>query len=133
VGRGLAVLGDWRTYLRQVVLWQAVNWLLRFVALYWFLRAFGVAASPHNALAVQAAQNASALLPVTPSGIGTEQAAIVYVLGDPVDEAVGFSVGMKLSVLALNILLGLGAIALMLRTLGWRRVLRESREAAQET
>jgi uncharacterized membrane protein YbhN (UPF0104 family) len=125
VAKGFAALGDWRVYLRRVALWQALDWTLRLVALYWFLRAFGLVPSFHNAFAVQVAQNTSALVPLTPSGIGTEQALVVSNLaGDlPAGEALGFSVGMKLALTAANAVLGFGALVLMARTLRWRRLL----------
>jgi uncharacterized membrane protein YbhN (UPF0104 family) len=125
VARGLAAAGRPRVYLARVVPWQALDWGLRLAALYWFLRAFGLPADAHNAFAVQVAQNASALVPLTPSGIGSEQALIVSNLAGtlPTGDAVGFSVGMKMSLLAVNLLVGLTALALMARTLHWRRVL----------
>lgn len=126
VVQGLAVLGDWRLYLRRVVAWQLLNWLLRLAALYWFLRAFGLVADLHNALVVQIAQNASALVPVTPSGVGTEQALVVFSFAGtlPTTEVLSFSVGMKVALTTVNVLLGFAALALMLRTLRWRRLLR---------
>ena len=123
--QGFAVLGDWRLYLRRVVVWQALNWLLRLIALYWFLRAFGLIGNLHNAFIVQIAQNTSALVPVTPSGIGTEQALTVLSFGGtlPTTDVLSFSVGMKVALTVANVLLGFAALALMLRTLRWRRVL----------
>lgn len=138
VARGFAALGDWRVYLRRVALWQAFDWMLRLAALYWFLRAFGLVPSFRNAFAVQVAQNTSALVPLTPSGIGTEQALVVSNLAGelPASEALGFSVGMKLTLTVANAVLGFGALLLMARTLRWRRLLaaetggREARDGA---
>jgi len=124
VAQGFAVLGDWRVYLRRVALWQALDWVLRLFALYWFLRAFGLAPSLHNAFSVQVAQNTSALLPLTPSGIGTEQALIVSNLGGtPAGEALSFGVGMKLALVSVNVIVGFTALLVMARTLRWRRAL----------
>lgn len=125
VAQGFAVLGDGRLYLRRVAGWQALDWALRLAALYWFLRAFGLPANPHNAFAVQVAQNTSALVPLTPSGVGTEQALIVSNLTGalPAGDALSFSVGMKLALTTVNVTVGLCALALMARTLRWRRLL----------
>src|SRR5439155_21342938 len=49
-GRGLAVLRDRRRYLREVASWQLASGVCRIASLYWFLRAFHVHASVHNAL-----------------------------------------------------------------------------------
>jgi uncharacterized protein (TIRG00374 family) len=122
--QGFAVVGNWRVYLRRVLLWQVLDWTFRLLALYWFLRAFGLAPSFHNAFSVQVAQNVSALVPLTPSGIGTEQALIVSNLGGtPTADALGFSVGMKLALVSVNVVVGFSALLLMARTLRWRSLL----------
>lgn len=123
LGQGLAVLGDWRLYLRAVVTWQAADWGLRIAELSFFLRAFGIDVGLDGALLVQVTQSLSTVIPLTPAGIGTEQALIVYVLRRDASTSVllSFSVGMKLAVIAVNVAVGFVAIALMLRTLRWRR------------
>lgn len=123
IGQGLAILGDRRRYLRTVVTWQAADWGLRIVELSLFLRAFGIDVGLDGALLVQVTQSLSTVIPLTPAGIGTEQALVVYVLrGDaPTSALLGFSVGMKLAVIAVNVAVGFAAIGLMLRTLRWRR------------
>ena len=84
-------------------------------------------ATVHNALLVQVTQSLSTLVPLTPGGIGTEQGLIVYVfLGRAAKAAVvSFSVGMKVTLLTVNVVVGFAAIAVMLRTLHWRRALAE--------
>ena len=59
--------------------WQAGDWLLRFVAIWFFLDAFGIHQSIRNVLLVQVTQSLATLVPISPGGIGTEQAFIVYV------------------------------------------------------
>ncbi len=127
VARGFVILRDPVRYLRRVVVWQAFDWCFRLAAVYFFLLAFGIPAELHNALAVQVTQNLSTVVPLTPAGIGTEQALAVYVLAGEASRAalLSFSVGMKLGVVLVNIVLGFSAITLMLRTLRWRRVTRE--------
>ena len=62
-------------------------------------------------------------MPLTPAGIGTDQALIVYVLSGQASRSalLSLSVGMKAITSALNVVLGVLAIAVMLRTLHWRR------------
>ena len=79
VGQGVAVLRDRTEYLRRVALWQAGDWPLRFVAIWFFLDAFGIPQSIRNVLLVQVTQSLATLVPISPGGIGTEQAFIVYV------------------------------------------------------
>ena len=64
---------------RTVAAWQAGDWALRFVAIWFFLGAFGIDQSIRNVLLVQVTQSLATLVPITPGGIGTEQAFIVYV------------------------------------------------------
>ena len=53
--------------------------LLRFVAIWFFLGAFGIQQSLRNVLLVQVTPSLATLVPISPGGIGTEQAFIVYV------------------------------------------------------
>lgn len=123
VAQGFAVLRPPRRYLRVVVPWQALDWAFRLGTVYFFLRAFGLHADLENALRVQVTQSLSTILPLTPGGIGTEQALLVYVFrGDaPTATLLSFSVGMKAVLTVANVLLGFAAILVMLRTLRWRR------------
>ncbi len=125
VRQGFAVLRQPHRYLAQVVSWQAASWLLRAASVYWFLRAFGLPATVHNALLVLAVQSLSTLLPFTPGGIGTQQGFLVFVFRNaPISKTalLSFSVGMHIAVTAFNAILGFVAILVMLRTLRWRRV-----------
>lgn len=65
----------------------------------------------------------STVLPLTPAGIGTEQALLVYVFAGsaPATAVLSLSVGMKFIVVAANAAVGFLAAALVLRTLRWRR------------
>jgi uncharacterized membrane protein YbhN (UPF0104 family) len=112
-------------YLRSVVAWQLVDWALRLATIYWLLRGFDVAATAHNVLLVQVTQSLSTLLPLTPGGIGTEQGLLVYVFSGKAaaTTVLSFSVGMKLTLMTVNLVVGFTAIVLMLRTLRWRRAL----------
>jgi uncharacterized membrane protein YbhN (UPF0104 family) len=127
VGLGFAVLKTPGRYLRGVVGWQLVDWGLRLASVYFFLRAFHVPANLDNALRAQVAQSLSTIVPLTPAGIGTEQALVVYTLRGEASRTalLSLSVGMKAVISAFNVVVGLGAIGAMLRTLHWRRALRD--------
>lgn len=132
LGQGLAVLRDRPRYLRSVAFWQACDWSLRFVTISLFLRAFGIEPSLRNVLLVQVTQSLATLVPVSPGGIGTEQAFIVYVFrgAAPRSALLAFSVGMKLTLLVTNVVVGFTVILLTLRTLRFRRVTEDARAAA---
>ncbi|HWG56851.1 MAG TPA: lysylphosphatidylglycerol synthase transmembrane domain-containing protein [Gaiellaceae bacterium] len=122
LAQGVVVLRDRERYLRTVATWQACDWALRFVAIWFFLDAFGIAQSVRNVLLVQVTQSLATLVPVSPGGIGTEQAFIVYVFDGAVSTTrlLSFSVGMKLTLVAANVAAGFTAIFLMLGHVRWR-------------
>jgi uncharacterized membrane protein YbhN (UPF0104 family) len=123
VASGFAIMRPPGRYVREVVPWQALDWGLRLTTIYLLLLAFGVPANVHNALLVQVTQSLSTVLPLTPAGIGTEQALLAYVFAGvvPAADVLSFSVGMKLVIIAVNVAAGSVALLLTLRTLRWRR------------
>ena len=123
VGQAFRVLRPRTRYLRRVAFWQACDWALRFAVIWFFLGAFHVPQTARNVLLVQVTQSLATLAPVTPGGIGTEQAFIVYVFGGTVAKTalLAFSVGMRISLTVVNATLGFIAIFLTLRTLRFRR------------
>lgn len=111
------------TWLRKVVFWQLCDWGLRLATIWFFLGAFGIEQTVRNVLLVQATQSLATFVPVSPGGIGTEQAFLVYVLrGEaPRTALLAFSVGMRLTLTTVNVIVGFAAILLTLRTLRFRR------------
>jgi uncharacterized membrane protein YbhN (UPF0104 family) len=125
IRQGVVVLSDRTRYLREVAFWQAGDWLLRFVAIWFFLDAFGVEQSLRNVLLVQVTQSLATLVPISPGGIGTEQAFIVFVFeGTGIGRAalLAFSVGMKLTLIVANVVLGFSALFLTLGHTDWRSI-----------
>jgi uncharacterized membrane protein YbhN (UPF0104 family) len=122
IAQGFSILRDKRAYLSRVAVWQVGDWLLRFGAVLFFLHAFGLPATLHNAVLVQVSAALASLLPISPSGIGTEQAFLVYLFRGQVAGAalVAFSVGMRLTLMATNALLGFTALLVTLGTVRWR-------------
>ena len=120
--QGFAILHDRGAYLRRVALWQATDWVLRVVAILFFLRAFGLPATIHNALLVQVSAGLASLLPISPSGIGTEQAFLLYLLRDQASRAalLAFSVGMRITLILVNLALGFGTLLIWFRSTDWR-------------
>jgi uncharacterized membrane protein YbhN (UPF0104 family) len=123
VAQGVVILRRPRRYLRRVAAWQALDWMLRLATIYFVLRGFGLVANLHNALLVQVTQSLSTLMPLTPGGLGTEQALLVYVFrGEaPTGALLSFSVGRLAVLTVVNVVVGFAAIGLMLRTFRWRR------------
>ena len=70
--------GSGRRLLLGVIVPQAISWVFRIAALFFFLRAFRVHANVHNALLAQVVESLATLFPATPGGAGTKQGLIVY-------------------------------------------------------
>ena len=114
-----------RRYLRTVVLWQFLDWTFRLVTIWFLLGAFGIPQTVRNALLVQVSASVATSLPLTPAGIGTEQAFLLYVLRGTVESAklLAFSVGMKLTIITTNVIAGFTAIFLAMRTVRFSKAL----------
>ena len=134
VGRGFVILRDRRRYVREVGSWQLLSWVLRIGSLYFFLEAFHVHASIHNALLAQVVDSLSTLLPFSPGGVGTKQGFLVYVLEGqaPTSRLLAFSVGQYVAVTLFNLAAGAAAIFAMLRTLRLREILGRAKAAESE-
>ena len=128
LAQGIAILSDRPRYFREVVSWQVLSWGLRFGTVFFCLRAFHVDATLHDTLLVQVADSLSTVLPFSPGGVGTKQGLIVYMLQGKASatELLSFSVGMHIAITTVNVVLAVVAIALMQRTLHFRRTLREA-------
>jgi len=135
LGRGVAILRDRRRYLREVASWQLASWVCRIASLYWFLRAFHVHATLHNALLAQVVDSLSTLLPISPGGAGTKQGFLVAILHGQASTSrlLAFSIGMYVAVTLFNIALGAIAIFMSLRTLRLREVLDRARAAESKS
>lgn len=122
VRQGLTILKTPRRYLREVALWDAADWVLRIASIFFFLRAFDLPATLYNAFVYQVAGSLSTALPLTPGGIGTEQALLVYLFSDVAasSKILAFSVGVKLVTIVVNVTLGTIAVVLMLGSVRWR-------------
>jgi uncharacterized membrane protein YbhN (UPF0104 family) len=128
VRQGFAILEDFGEYVRKVVTWQALSWAFRLATIYFMLRAFHIPATIHNALIAQIAQSLSTLLPIAPGGAGTEQGLLLYLLRDEASRSalLSFSVGMHIAIVVLNVALGVLAVALITRSLRFRRLRAEA-------
>ena len=134
IGRGFTILRDRRRYLREVASWQLASWVLRIASLYWFLRAFHVHASIHNALLAQVVDSLATLLPFSPGGAGTKQGLLVIVLHGQASTSrlLAFSVGMHVAITIFNVALAAAAIFVALRTLRLGAVLGRAKAAESE-
>jgi uncharacterized protein (TIRG00374 family) len=134
VRRGFAILDDRPRFVRSVIVPQAVSWFFRIASLYFFLKAFGVPATIHNALLAQVVDSLATLFPATPGGAGTKQGLTEFLFrGHGVSHTLllAFSVGMNITIVVVNVLMGLIAIGLMARTLSFKRIRRASRAEEQ--
>ncbi|HEX4746400.1 MAG TPA: lysylphosphatidylglycerol synthase transmembrane domain-containing protein [Gaiellaceae bacterium] len=134
VAQAFRVMSPPTRYLGRVAPWQAADWSLRLVTIWFLLDAFDIPQTLENATLVQVSQSTATLFPITPAGIGTEQAFLLYVLSGVAPAAVllAFSVGAKLTLTVTNVVAGFTAIVLTLRTVRFRKALAlESDEVAE--
>ncbi|MGD0165680.1 MAG: lysylphosphatidylglycerol synthase transmembrane domain-containing protein [Gaiellaceae bacterium] len=129
VRQGLNALIDWRFYLRHIVPWQAADWTLRVISIFFALLAFHMPATVYNSLLAQGTSNLSTLLPISPSGIGTEQALLVSVLHGAAPDSliIAYSVGTRLMTILINLVLGFAAILYFFRSFRFQRYVSEER------
>jgi uncharacterized membrane protein YbhN (UPF0104 family) len=118
VRRGLAIFASPRRYATEVVPVQLAAWGCRLGAAYFLLAALNVPATVTAAAIVVVVGGLSTLVP-TPGGVGTQQVLLAYLLHTTASTAtiVSFSIGMQATVTTLNLLVGLTAAMLMVRTL----------------
>jgi uncharacterized membrane protein YbhN (UPF0104 family) len=125
VRQAFAVLRSPLRYLRSVAIWQLGDWTCRLIAIWFLLGAFHIPQSIENVLLVQVSASIATLLPLTPAGIGTEQAFLLYVFKGavPSSQLLAFSVGLKIMTIGTNVVAGFTAIALTLRTLRFKQAM----------
>jgi uncharacterized protein (TIRG00374 family) len=134
VRQGFAILGDRPRFLRSVILPQSISWGFRIASLFFFLKAFGVTASIHNALVAHVVDSLATLFPATPGGAGTKQGLTEFLfrgLGLSHTLLLAFSVGMNIAIVVVNLVMGLIAIGLMAKTLSFKRLRHASQTEEQ--
>jgi len=129
VRQGLVILTTPGRYLLEVVSFQLIGWGCRIAGAWAFLAAFNITPSLESALLVQVASSAATSLPATPGGLGPKQALLVVLLAGEAarTDVLAFSVGMEMTSLVTNLVLGAAALALMLGGLRFRRVIADAR------
>ncbi len=121
IADGVAILRTPKRYFTRVVSLQLLGWCCRAAAMFWFLEAFRIPASPLDAVLALSAASAATLMPLTPGGIGPQQALLGYMFrgAAPASAVLSFSVGMQFSITLLNVIIGGLALSLMLRRMPW--------------
>ena len=127
--QGFTILRTPRRYALLVALPQLLGWACRVAAAAAFLEAFGIPGTLRNALLVMVVGSLTTLLPVTPGGVGTQQALIVVVLSGAATDSqlLSYSVGAQAAVMVANAIIGGIALVLMLRTLSLRSAIGHAR------
>jgi glycosyltransferase 2 family protein len=132
VADGVVILRSPRRYLRQVVVLQAIGWACRVASSYYFLQAFHIPAGIDDAALALSAGSLATLAPVTPGGVGPQQALLVYMFAGAAARStvLSYSVGMQAVVVGVNAIVGGVAIMLMMRRLPWQAQLSETSAGA---
>jgi uncharacterized membrane protein YbhN (UPF0104 family) len=130
VAQAFRVMSPPTRYLARVATWQAADWTLRLATIWFLLAAFHIPQTLRNVGLVQASSSVATLFPITPAGVGTEQAFLLYALSGVASAAVllAFSVGAKLTLTLTNVVAGFTAIVLTLRTVRFNKALQRPPE-----
>jgi uncharacterized membrane protein YbhN (UPF0104 family) len=133
IAQAFRVMSPPTRYLRSVAFWQAADWMLRLTTIWFLLAAFHIPQTLEHTGLVQVSTSVATLLPITPAGVGTEQAFLLYVLSGVASAAVllAFSVGAKLTITITNVVAGFTALALILRTVRYKKALQIPEEATE--
>jgi uncharacterized membrane protein YbhN (UPF0104 family) len=134
VAQGFAAFRDRPYYVSRVIPWQLLDWTLRLSAVFFFLRAFQIPGTVHNVLLVQVSQSLATIFPFSPAGIGTEQALLLYIFRGVTSRSrvLSFSVGMRVTLIVVNVTLGFATILVMLKTLRFREAVDDDPAAQPE-
>ncbi len=129
VRQGFAVLQDRRRYLRRVWGVQAIAWLTRATAFFFFLTAFGLEATPGNVFLVLCANAIAAIFPFTPGGAGVVQAMLLELLKGAAAASViaAFGVGQQATIAIFSLLMGFFALVWVFRFRSFREVIERGR------
>jgi uncharacterized membrane protein YbhN (UPF0104 family) len=117
--QGGAILRTPGRFLHRVVVVQAAAWACRVGVVFCLLCAFSLPASVPAAATVMILCGASALVPLTPGGAGTQQVLVTYALGHAGTAAgvLAFSLGMQAGITAVSAALGVAGAMIAFRTL----------------
>jgi uncharacterized membrane protein YbhN (UPF0104 family) len=131
---GVAILHHPARYAYAVALPQAVALALRIGVVMLALRAFHLPSSLRSALIVTAVGSITTILPLTPNGAGARQVMLAYALrrSASATNVLAFSIGQQAFVSLVNGIIGVGSLALMLRTLRLSGIRRGTRAAGSE-
>jgi uncharacterized membrane protein YbhN (UPF0104 family) len=127
--QGLTILRDRRRYLREVVAFQAVAWLCRASAFWFFLDAFRIGGSVRNVMLVFGVNAVSGMIPLTPGGAGVQQALFVNVFAHAAhkDVVLAYSVGQQIVIAVLTAGVGFLALITIFRFRSFKEVIHAGR------
>jgi hypothetical protein len=135
IKQGFAILSSPRTYLTQVVPWQAAARVVRLGSFACFMMAFALPVTFETVLLVMAAYGGTRIIPIAPASTGLRIVLLSYGLveltGQPVDVASvsAFSFGVGAVMLISGLLISVAILAATLGTPSPRKALHAARAA----
>jgi uncharacterized membrane protein YbhN (UPF0104 family) len=132
LARGLAILGHPRAYLLRVAAPQTLAWGFRVASTILLLEAFHIAGGIDAAVLALVAGSVATLVPLTPGGVGTQQALLALLLAPYASPAaaISYGLGSQLVITTVNVAVGGTCLGVMLGTMPWRA---QARLAAAQT
>ena len=116
--QGGAILARPREYMLRVVLPSLGAWLAKAGVIAAFLASYGITVSFHAVMGVMGGNSIGHAVPLTPGGVGVNQATNVAALHDHTDAATAaaYSLGQQFSITAWNIVF---ALIVVIWAFGW--------------
>jgi uncharacterized membrane protein YbhN (UPF0104 family) len=125
---GAAILGDFRAYVKLVLLPQAGGYVAKVGVIIVFLAAYGIPVSFGSVMSVLGSNQLANLLSFTPGGVGVNQAFNTFALDSYTDPttATAYSVGQQLITTAFNVVFALALVCVVFGWSGGSKLVRES-------
>ena len=125
---GAAILGDFRAYLKLVLLPQAGGYAAKIGVIVVFLAAYGIPVSFGSVMSVLGSNQLANLLSFTPGGVGVNQAFNTFALDSYTDPttATAYSISQQLITTAFNVVFALVLVCFVFGWSGGSKLVRES-------
>jgi uncharacterized membrane protein YbhN (UPF0104 family) len=131
---GAAILGDFRAYVKLVLLPQMGGYVAKVGVIIVFLAAYGIPVSFGSVMSVLGSNQLANLLAVTPGGVGINQAFNTFALESYTDSttATAYSLAQQLITTAFNVGFAVILICIVFGWGGGSKLVRESYSGAKE-
>ena len=132
--KGAAILGDFRAYVKLVLLPQMGGYVAKVLVIIVFLAAYSIPVTFGSVMSVLGSNQLANLLSFTPGGVGVNQAFNTFALDSYTDAttATAYSVGQQLITTAFNVAFAVVLICVVFGWSGGSKLVKDSYVDAKE-